>query len=167
MAGARPGTATAAATGDGYRYYAQIRSYLNVAAEGGVAGGSTASRARKGTWSSGWEYNTAQSMACCYLKLLQPSQSAVNPTVTCASWQLHVPAVCEQPFPSPSRSACNVRGQHQVLRPANACMYRRGLPSNRSITTLTFLLTKISTHSCERRRRRSQTPAWSLSFFFP
>ncbi|KAL6898712.1 hypothetical protein GGI43DRAFT_84314 [Trichoderma evansii] len=45
-------------------------------------------------------------------------------------------------------------------------MYRRGLPSNRSITTLFFLLlTKISTHSCERRRRRSQTPAWSLSFF--
>lgn len=49
MAAASPGTATAAVTGDGYRYYAQIRSYLNVAAEGGVAGGSTAQRARKGT----------------------------------------------------------------------------------------------------------------------
>lgn len=40
-------------------------------------------------------------MACCYPKLLQPSQSAVKPTVTCGRWQLHVPAVCEQRAPAP------------------------------------------------------------------
>lgn len=39
-------------------------------------------------------------------------------------------------LPRPSHSARTVPWQLQVPLPANACMYRHGLPSNRSITTL-------------------------------